>query len=314
MTNVVRSADAVIARLPSELGFIACSVARKLKKPLLVEVVGSAGEALRTHGSHIARAYAPVAERRMRRAVASSQFVTYVTKQWLQRCYPSPNPPLGEDDSRAQARVADVVIESPGSDVVEARKRRLDRLEQGGVPVFGTIASLAVGYKGLQLAIPAFGELKREGFTFIYRILGPGNPEPWQRLIDRHGLSDCCFLDGARPSGQPVLDWLDAIDVHVQPSLTESLGRAQIEAMSRGVACVSSNAGGLGEYGSPEWQHPPGDRAALTTLLRRVLENPCLVAGMSAAAFQAAKQFEPAALEPERSRMMALLARAARHG
>jgi glycosyltransferase involved in cell wall biosynthesis len=203
------------------------------------------------------------------------------------------------------------MVELPADDVRAARERRLEQLERGRIPVFGSVASLMTRYKGLQTAIPAFAKLHREGFTFAYRILGAGDPKPWQRLIDQHGLSDCCILDGARPAGQPVLDWLDEIDVHVQPSLTESLGRAQIEAMSRGVACISSNAGGLKEYGDPQWQHPPGDIDALAALVRRLLEDPSAVRRLSGAAFHEARKFDRTVLEPERSRMIALLAKAA---
>jgi glycosyltransferase involved in cell wall biosynthesis len=44
-----------------------------------------------------------------------------------------------------------------------------------------------------------------------------------------------------------VFDWLDTIDIYVQPSKQEGLPRAQIEAMSRGVPSFGSKAGGIPE-------------------------------------------------------------------
>lgn len=39
---------------------------------------------------------------------------------------------------------------------------------------------------------------------------------------------------GVLPADQAVLDWLDEIDLYIQPSLTEGLPRAVIEAMDTG--------------------------------------------------------------------------------
>lgn len=43
---------------------------------------------------------------------------------------------------------------------------------------------------------------------------------------------------------EEVFKWLDDIDIYIQPSDTEGLSRALIEAMSRGCPCIASNAGG----------------------------------------------------------------------
>ncbi len=51
---------------------------------------------------------------------------------------------------------------------------------------------------------------------------------------------------GAMPHGK-VINWLDNIDIYIQPSLTEGLPRALIEAMSRGVLAIGSDAGGIPE-------------------------------------------------------------------
>jgi glycosyltransferase involved in cell wall biosynthesis len=314
ISKLVRSSEAVAARLPSEFGLIACELAHKHDKPLLVEVAGSALEALRSHGSSLGPIYAPIADLRMRRAVANSPFTIYVTRSWLQRLYPSPNPTLESAGSRAQASIVDAMIKLPDEKVRAVRSGRLRKSAAGEPLVFGTIATLGARYKGLQFAIPAFATLRKEGRSFTYRILGQGDPAPWQAMIDSYGLRDCCFLDGALPAGEPVLAWLDGIDVHVQPSLTESLGRGTIEAMSRGVACIGSSAGGLAEYLDRDWLHPPGDQRALTDHLRRLIEEPGLVIQLSEAAFRTVERFDPAKVEAERARMMHLFAKSRTHG
>ena len=44
-----------------------------------------------------------------------------------------------------------------------------------------------------------------------------------------------------------VFEWLETIDLYVQPSLTEGLPRALIEAMSRGVPALGSRVAGIPE-------------------------------------------------------------------
>lgn len=316
MRALVAQADAVVAALPSELGLLASTYAARAGKPVLVEVLGSGYEAFALHGSLLARVYAPLIHNRTRRAVARAEVALYVTQEWLQAQYPSPNArvPWAETDfvpppgGRIQAGVADALVQSPNKAVEAARARRIDELRQGRLIVFGTVASLGPRFKGLDVALAAFSKLRREGCQFEYRILGPGDRRPWQRLIDELGLSSCCFLDGACDPGQEVLDWLDGIDVHVQPSLTESLSRGTIEAMSRGVACLASRAGGLPEYLPPQILHPAGDADCLAHHMKAWIAAPDKVAAMGREMMDLVKRFDHELLKPRRESMYRHLA------
>ena len=44
-----------------------------------------------------------------------------------------------------------------------------------------------------------------------------------------------------------VFEWLDNIDIYIQPSKTEGMPRALIEAMSRGVPSLGTRVGGITE-------------------------------------------------------------------
>ncbi len=304
ISNLVQQVDAVAVRLPTEVGLLAAAVARRAGKPVLVEVVGSAAEAFRLHGSPVARLYAPVIHWRTKRAVRAADIALYVTQRWLQSQYPSGNRPIDwearpQDDRllqtglRAQAGVPDVFISQPEAATRAGRSRRLQELEKGRVPVFGTVATLGPRFKGIQFSLAAFAQIARDGAApFEYRILGPGDPRPWLQMIRDLGLEGCCHIDGVRQPGQPVLEWLDGIDVHIQPSLTESLSRSTIEAMSRGVACLASSAGGLPEYLRPEQLHPPGDVGALARQISALLKNPDAIAGLSALGFEGVERFD----------------------
>ena len=320
LSALVQQADAVVAVLPTEMGLQASSLARKMGKPLLVEVVGSGYEAFSMHGSLLATCYAPVMHLRMARAVRTADVALYVTQSWLQSQYPSPNRPLEWLDNEVtpaatpepgyiQAGVPDVIVSMPDEGVIGRRGIRNAELAQGRPPVFGTVASLTPRFKGIQFALAALSRLAAEGAQFQYRVLGPGDPRPWQAIIAQLGLTNFCFLDGAVDPGQPVLDWLDGIDVHVQPSLTESLSRSTIEALSRGVACTASSAGGLPEYLPPDWLHRPGDAAELGAHLRQLIESPSRVVDLSEDSLRRVRRFDPRLIDGRRQFLYRHLAR-----
>lgn len=70
---------------------------------------------------------------------------------------------------------------------------------------------------------------------------------------------------------------LDASDIFVLPSHSEGLSNALMEAMASGCACVASDVGGnafLIQNGVSGFLYPAGDREALQSHLRRLLQDP----------------------------------------
>lgn len=298
MQSAVEAADAVVARLPSEIGLLAIKHARRQGKPYAVEVVGCAWDGTRTSGSAAARLYAPLAWIRTRQAVAQAPLVLYVTSAWLQGRYPT----------RGKAGFAsNVSLEAPDSAALAHRKARLAAIAKGEPPVLGTIATLRVKYKGLQTAFEALARLRKSGLDLTYRVLGPGEQEPWKKLAADHGIADLVHFDGTRTAGAEVGSWLDDIDLYLQPSLTEGLPRAMIEAMSRGAVCVGSTRGGIPELLPPGRLHNPGDAAGLANIVRGLAADPRAIAEASEADLQTARQFDPETLKKRRADLYARL-------
>jgi glycosyltransferase involved in cell wall biosynthesis len=298
MRSAVNSADAVVARLPSEVGLLAVRHAQRSGKPYAVEVVGCAWDSYVTNGAPGARLYAPLAYLRTKRAIANARFGLYVTSSWLQRRYPMPG----------QWRAASNVSVQP-LNAKEGRRReaRLAKLTRGRLPVLGTIGTLSVKYKGIQTAIEAIARLRLLGLDLTYRLLGPGPVEPWKALAENFGVSDLVHFDGTRRAGKDVYNWLDDIDIYLQPSFTEGLPRALIEAMSRGAACIGSTCGGIPELLPAQRLHVPGDTASLAELIHKFATNPVAVAAASLADRQAARQFDDETLKKRRNELYALL-------
>lgn len=252
----VAASDAVIARLPSELGLVACEAARKVGRPCLVEMVASAWDALWGHGSLTAKAYAPLLERRTARAVAKAPLVRYVTEQFLQKAYPT----------KGRAFTASNVALPPAD--LQVATRRHARIGAGAAPlIFGTVGSLVSRMKGVHTALEALAARRADLPPFEYRILGEGDPAPYRAMAERLGLGGRVRFDGVLPAGGAVAAWLDGIDIYLQPSLQEGLPRALIEALSRGCPAIASTVGGTPELLPPERLHRPNDARRLGQLI-----------------------------------------------
>ena len=298
----IRSCDAALIRLPSELGFIAESECRSLGKPYAVEVVGCAWDGMVNHGSWLGKLYAPLHYYRTRRAVRRAPSALYVTSRWLQDRYPT-------DGSSCSA--SDVEIAPMTASERQAREARLRAIAEGRRPTLGTVASLRIRSKGIQTALAALEVLRKEGLELPYRVLGGGDPSPWIALAQSHGVADLVSFDGVRPAGAGVRSWLDAIDIHLQPSFQEGLPRATIEAMSRGAACIGSTCGGIPELIPPDRTHRPGDVAGLARCIRRLAADSGELAAASRTDLDASRTYEPVALRSQRDRFYRQLRAAA---
>lgn len=293
------SADAVLVRLPSDLGNLAARLASRRGIVCGVEAVGCAFDGYRNQGSLAARLYAPLAMKRMREAVAGADQVLYVTRQFLQGRYPSRADTVG---------VSDVEIVALTDVEIAARRDRLAALVKGRPPVFGTIASLRIKSKGVQDAIAAMAALRKKGLRIEYRVLGAGERQPWTEMASAAGVGDSIHFDGSRSSGSGVREWLDQIDVHLQPSYQEGLPRATVEAMSRGCACLGSTVGGLPELLPGSRLHEPGDLDRLAELIAVFANDPQRISQASKEDLAASTAYLPAALDSTRAAFLARLA------
>lgn len=296
--ELVASSNAVVARLPSENGLLACACAKELGKPCAVEVVGCVWDALWNHGSWLAKLYAPIAFWRMRQAVKHSKRTLYVTQSFLQRRYPSAKNAL-------TVSASNVEIESPCMSKIESRDWSKPKL------VLGLIGNYKTRYKGIHLAIEALSLLKNDLGDFELRVLGKGDPVEYREMAKRMGVLDNTVFCGALPNGEPVMRWLDEIDLYMQPSLTEGLPRALIEAMSRGCVCVGSDAGGTPELLPLKLVHRAGDARSLAEVVKTALSEKGCWSSISLQNYERSKVYDKSFLNKKRSDFYFALKKAA---
>lgn len=293
LKKIISSCDAVIARLPSEYGLMGIQLARELGKSVVVEVVGCPWDALWNYGGVKSKLYAPILTYRVKKAVKYSDFVIYVSQTFLQSRYPA-------SKSSYITAISNVEIPHLSTRILNRRLERIARFDCNFV-IFGLIGSLKSRYKGVHVAIEALSILVRTVPNARLRILGGGDPDPYLKLMKKFGLSqEHVSFDGLLPTGDPVFNWLDDIDIYLQPSFQEGVPRSLIEAMSRGCPALASTAGGIPELLNGEATFSPGDVQKMFLLMRKSLENRDWLAQQAARNFNVAESYNKSILDARR--------------
>jgi glycosyltransferase involved in cell wall biosynthesis len=246
-------------------------VARKLGKPFAVELVGCAQDALWFHGDIRGKIYAPIMARRVKAAVAVAPFVLYVTREFLQRRYPARHV-IGRASNVEIAGITAAVsdVDVPAFSTKETQsENRTDPAMQ-----IGLIGAFQNEYKGHGTALRALRQVIDVGVPARLRLIGVGGTERWRAEAGKLGVEGHVSFEGVLPAGEAVMKWLQDLDIYIQPSLTEGLPRALIEAMAAGRAAFASRVGGIPELLPDDCLHTPGDWKALARMLVRAAQDP----------------------------------------
>ena len=233
INEALSDCDAVICR-----GWRGTSICRKLGKPYLVEVVNCAWDSYWNHG-FLGKLVAPIMYLLRRISTKKAPYVQYVTSQFLQKRYPTNGKSIGVSDVSLQ--------ENTGQSVLDARLNKIRNKLDGEKIIIGTAGAVDVPFKGQRFVIKAIAKLKQQGYSnFEYQIAGSGNTEKLKKLAQKLNVSDQVVFKGSIVHDE-IFNWLDTLDIYIQPSLQEGLPRAMIEAMSRGLPCYGTKTGGIPE-------------------------------------------------------------------
>lgn len=291
ISEKVKDADVVVARLPSTLGIIAVRLARRQGVPYVIEVVGNAYEANILHGSMLGALVAPIEHYLTRKEVKFANDVIYITENYLQSIYPS---------SGRRYVCPNVEVDRVEESVVNERIKR--RYEKKDIFRIGLIGSLDVNYKGHRQAISVVKNLRSKYKISDVELVfaGGGNQDRWRKVAIENDIGSNLRIDGVIPPGQPMMRWIDGMDMLLQPSLTEGQGRSIIEGMSRGCPVVASCVGGIPELLEGSMLSDPEDVERLTDICAALVSKPELLAVQSRRNWVKSSQFDAGLVERER--------------
>lgn len=233
--KTISESDGIIIRLSSTIGNMVCTEAKKQKKKYLVEVVGCPWDSLWNYGTITGKLMAPIYYYLTKVKVRDSKYVIYVTNSFLQNRYPNKNINIG---------CSDVSIIDVDEDILKLKINGYDSKSNFSI---GLMGSLDVNYKGHDTAFKALKEVLKYNSNVSLRLIGPGDAGRWKKLCNELGITKNVYFDGLKKNGDEVCEWLDNIDIYIQPSLQEGLPRAVVEAQSRGCAVIVTDCGGMAE-------------------------------------------------------------------
>lgn len=289
--NVARSSEAAILRAPSGFADHLTEAFIDRQHPYALEVVSDPWDIFSPGViRHPLRAYFRTRFSRVLKRQCKASFATaYVTKEALQRRYPSRSDAFWASYSDVELGDEAFVL-NPRSGYPAGRPARLI-----------LVGSLAQLYKAPDVLLASVGICIGQGLDIRLVLVGDGKYRPYlEGRVTDLGLGERVRFAGELPPGKDVRAELDEADLFILPSRTEGLPRAMIEAMARALPCIGSKVGGIPELLLEEDMVPAGDAVALARKIIEVLSNPIRLVSMSRRNLAHSRQYHESLMRKSR--------------
>ena len=291
LTDVVKGCDAGVFRLPSTVAMRVAKKFMKTGRPYATEVVFYAMDGADSANNIVERMLWKKIHRDMQTVCSRANGVSCVTEKFLQQYYYS---------KRKDAFTSHYSSLSIDKTFFTAPRTYPDK------PVL-TIAHTANnvnfnGRKGHKELVEALKLLKDEGITVNLRFAG----EDWDNGFELLGnyakelgvekqVEFAGFLNR-----QQLSDMLDEADMFVLPTRAEGLPRVIIEAMAKGLPCVSTRVSGNHELLAPEYLVDYDDVKSLARSIKTIVTDKTLYEKASKDNYRNSLQYEASLLQERR--------------
>lgn len=275
LCRYVRLPGLLIVRLPGPLSLVAAFCALVLRRPYAVELVGDVEGVLHSGVSATPSWVWPGIVHATRLVVRKASAVRYVTRHSLQESFPAGEVPT--------VSVSNVLLRAE-----EFAPKPKAAPSEGGWRLF-SVGSQENSYKGYDELIRALKNVVEHGFPVTLTIVGEGSYQSNLRVLAKDlGVESLVTFEGL-VERERLLALLRDSDIYVQPSRTEGLPRALVEAMAQALPVVGTDVGGIPELVDQEFLVPPGDALKLTAAIEKIMVAPVW-------RFQSRRSLEVAAL------------------
>jgi hypothetical protein len=296
--------EAVILRVPGTIGTIAAGILGARGQPFSLEVVGDPWEGFGPSANHhpLRPLFRLWSAYELKRQCRRARVVLYVTQQALQARYPCREGSSVNGQAETIAHAVSDVDMGDSAFVAPASSGGPRAADEGSRPwELVTVASMEQPYKGLDILLRAVEICAKRGYPISLNLLGDGRERrSLESLASELGLAGSIHFRGWVQAGPAVQKFLDAADLFVLPSRVEGLPRALIEAMGRGLPCVSTSVGGIPELLPREALVEPGDVDVLADRITECLASSELRSSMSKANLSRALEYRDSVLQPRR--------------
>lgn len=287
----IKKADFIVVRLPSFLGIFVLFLNLAFKKKYFLEVAGDAKEALLTSKlmPNIGfKTFIHLFFKLNQYFIKHADGVIYVTQSVLQQKYPTKG--FTSYASNVDLDIADRSISLKNYE-----------LNNNKIKV-GLIGEYNNHYKGISEAINAVKILADQNYDISLHVIGSGSLlQHYKNLAKDLRVDNLVHFGGRLKGNEEIITWLESLDLYIQPSYTEGLPRALIEAMSVGLPAVATDVGGIPELISKKNLVPAHDYRALAEKMKKFIHSKELRFENGKLNYQKSKDYDQETLNKRRS-------------
>jgi glycosyltransferase involved in cell wall biosynthesis len=280
--NLLKSLNYIVISLPSILGIYVLIINSITKRPYLIEVASDENMFITKKGG---KAFTLLLKLLMGRFIRKARGAAYVTK-YLSQTYPTNG----------------YYIISSNVNIYSTKQKAelLLPLANKSIINIGFAGGLTKR-KGIDTIIKMMLLMKQtEHFPKIrIHLIGGYSDADWPQTIHAFGL-DQSFIFHGIVLNKKLIELLDQMDIYLQPSYSEGLPRATIEAMSRSLPVLATDLPGFKEILPHECLFRPGDYNLLFNKLVTLLKSANLWNEYSKQNFLTSKKFLYSALHKKR--------------
>jgi len=291
LDEALRAADAVCLRIPSLAAVATLRAIDAHKLPVMFEMIGDPVEAVR--GSRlVTRALGgALGSWIVRQVIRRASVGSYVSDQHLQRRYP------------AAAHVTTEQISSirlPASQILAPKV-----FQRAPEPLRVILVASFMPVKAHEVLIRATAIACARGVQIKLTLVGDGPCRgAAEDLVRRLALAESVTFTGHVAERAQVFELLDGCDLFAMSSISEGMPRAMIEAMSRGLPAIGSDAPGIAELLPATQRFRIGRHDQLAELMVRLSRNPQLLSELATTSHAIALRFEQNTLRARRRRLL----------
>jgi len=166
------------------------------------------------------------------------------------------------------------------------------------------IGSLDQPYKGVDTALEALSVVRARGVDARLRVIGEGRlMAQYQAQAASLGIAGAVDWTGAVAAGAGVRAQLDDVDLYIQPSRTEGMPRALLEACAWGCPALGTPVGGIPEILPSSALVPSDDPKAWAERIHELWLNPAELAALALTLGVRAQDWSANKLTEERHRV-----------
>ncbi|MCI1268637.1 MAG: glycosyltransferase family 4 protein [Ruminococcus sp.] len=279
-------------RLPSIPGFLMLQQYIKTHKPYAVEVVIDP-ENEYSEVPFLKWLFCKM----LKKACKEANGASYVTKDYLQKKYPS--------KARIQGKNTNKYFESYYSSI-DLKKEffyydRKYKEKYDTLNILHIANSINNENKGHRVLIDICQKLKEKGINVNVTFVGYGDKVGEFKAYGRSlGLSDCLHFVGYLSSKEIIREYLINSDIFVFPTKAEGLPRVLLEAMATGLPCLSTNVDGIPEILDSKDIFAPLDADSFVNRILYLINNPYELEMMGKRNIEVAEKYEYTQLKARR--------------